>query len=222
MFLHGGNYTSDVYVDNIKVLDSEGNDMLNGAGNFYSEVLAQEYEYYADITGFRGETKTAPAKAGYLFAGWYQDAACTKALPEETTSGAAYAKFVDEDVLAVYGQIKSGTTETSKDIRFVTTVDSLDYQKVGFKIAIGENTPVTKEITTVYKKLYAARGSQEIDTLAPSKTCSPISTYFTTYAYWDVPEESYDTLFTVTPYWITLDGTMVEGVAEVKSVRMGL
>lgn len=34
MFLNGGNYASDVYVDNIRILDNCGKDMLDGAGNF--------------------------------------------------------------------------------------------------------------------------------------------------------------------------------------------
>lgn len=179
---------------------------------------------YKEISSYRTEANTAPQKKGYLFAGWYEDAECTQAVAAEKKSGSAYAKFVDEEVLNVKAQLRRGTTDTSEntDIRFITTVDSLDYQNVGFEIAIGGGEKKKISLTKVYKKLYASRDGAEVDTLVPSKNGSPISNYFTAYAYWNVPKSYFDTTFTITPYWTTLDGTMVYGTTVVKNIRMGL
>ena len=53
---------------------------------------------------------------------------------------AAYAKFVDANLMNVKAQITAGTTadSSSTSIRFVTSVNDLMYQKVGFKINIHE------------------------------------------------------------------------------------
>ena len=208
-----------VYIKNLSVKDHAGNEYVKNT-DFLKP--AQKIEYYEDISSYRNTEKTAPKKDGYLFAGWYQDTACTIPVSAETTEGQAYAKFVDEDVMKVYAQIKSGTNDNAKDIRFITTVDGADYQKVGFKIRIGEGEISTKEINTVYRQLYASRNSTQVDTVTPFSVCSPISQYFTTYSYWNVPEENYSTEFHITPYWITHDGTTVYGMEITKTINMGL
>ena len=60
-----------------------------------------------------------------------------------------------KDVLGVKAQLESGTyfnTEEA-DVRFVSTVDSLAYQKVGFNFVVyGKETPY--ECKEVYSKLF--------------------------------------------------------------------
>ena len=179
---------------------------------------------YEEIESYRTETNTEPKKTGYLFAGWYEDVTFTQPISATKKGGAAYAKFVEKKVLAVGAQLKKGTTSESTytDIRFITTVDTLNYQEVGFEITIDGRATKKIPLTKVYKKLYAARGENGIDTLVPSVVGSSISKYFTVYAYWNVPNSYFDTNFTITPYWTTLDGTTVYGETVVKNVRMGL
>ena len=183
-----------------------------------------EYEvFYEDISAYRTGTKSVPkAETGYIFAGWYTDADCTTSLSREITTGSAYAKFVDKDVLTVKAQITAGTTAGSEaaDIRFVTTVDSLQYEKVGFEVTANGVTK-TYGSNVVYKQLYAVSGS-EVMTYVPNEEFSPISIYFKACTITGVPNRAFDMEWTVRPYWVTLDGTTVYGETAVKTVRMGM
>ena len=169
------------------------------------------------------DEKIAPdAEPGYIFAGWFLDVECKKALETDTANTVVYAKFVYEDVLNVKAQVTAGTTADSEktNIRFVTTVDSLDYKKVGFCIEIDGLRKDIVSNTTVYEALYAVENGT-VDTLNPAEF-SPVSQFFSTYAYWNVPSAYFDTEFTVVPYWITLDGTVVYGETAVKTISRGI
>ena len=61
-------------------------------------------------------------------------------------------------------------------------------------------------------------GSDGIDTLNPCVDFSEQSKYFFSYSYWNVPQEHFNTDFTVTPYFVTLDGTKVCGVTRTRIV----
>ena len=167
------------------------------------------------------EPGTAPEEipAGYVFGGWYEDADCKEPLSE---SGAAYAKLVDADVLGVKAQITARTTAVTEkqDIRFVTTVDSLNYQNVGFEITINGVTK-TKESNTVYTRLYAVGDTGEVLTYEPTEF-SDESAYFEAFTVRDVPQISYGTVITARAYWTTLDGTVVYGLQTKKTVNMGI
>lgn len=163
---------------------------------------------------------TAPADAadmdGYVFAGWFTDEACTKAL---TGTGVAYAKYVDKAVLTVKAQIKNGAASADKtDMRFVTTVDSLNYKSVGFVI-----NNVDKTLSTVYTQLYKVGSNNETIGVNPSEVSkTSVSAYFATFTVTNIPQDKYGSEFNVTPYWITLDGTRVSGNTVVKSVSQGI
>lgn len=168
---------------------------------------------------------TAPEDVpkGYVFAGWFTDEDCEDALTEGTVK-TAYAKFVDAEILTVKAQIKAGTTAESEntDIRFVTTADSLKYREIGFKIQVaGSTKEVVTGSRTVYTKLYAI-GTSKLMTYVPEEEFSPQSTFFKTYTIKNVPKDSFATEISVTPYWITLDGTLVEGTMACKTVQMGI
>ncbi len=185
-------------IDNIKVYPNE------------SELDDNCYE----VGFYRSErdSKLHPFKAGSVFAGWYKDAEYTEALAADTVTGSAYAKWVDEEVLSVKAQIKSGTTTESSttDIRFVTTVDSLDYQNVGMKIN-GGGKEIDYITTSVYKQIAANEGGIQIS-YGPTKF-SEYSKYFATVTVNNIPVSgNLDKAITVTPYWTTTDGTYVAGV----------
>jgi hypothetical protein len=173
--------------------------------------------FYESIAQYRtAENYTAPTQDGKVFCGWYKDAAYSEYMTEEeaneTTTG-AYAKFVDQDVLSVGRQITSGTTSDSEktDLRLVTTVDTRNYQTVGFVIQLDGKT-TDKPFYAVYEKLYGKQGT-ELLTYEPT-FFSPDSRYLLALRINNIPSESFSKPFTITPYWITPDGTRVEGVTS--------
>lgn len=163
---------------------------------------------------------TAPADAadmdGYVFAGWFTDADCTKAFTG--TNAKAYAKYVDKAVLTVKAQIKNdAATAESTSMRFVTTVDSLNYKSVGFVI-----NNVDKTLKTVYSNLYVV-GDSSVMTKTPADVSNTsVSAYFAAFTVNNIPKDKYSAEFNVTPYWITLDGTRVSADTVVKTVSQGI
>lgn len=175
-------------------------------------------EAVADISAYRTEgAYTAPEKDGYVFAGWFTDEACTTPVTTQTTN--VYAKWVTKDVLSVKAQVLAGTTAASEstDLRFLTTVDSLDYQNIGFRITINGKTS-TPASTSVYKTI-TARSDGAVVAKEPNKVFSEVSEYFHTYTITKIPSSAFGTGITVTPYWTTLDGTVANGVARTLTVN---
>ena len=191
-----------------------------------------EFASYRTATNSDGTYTTLPEYNDYLFAGWFYDEACTQNVEKDVTKVAkpVYAKFVSTDILTVKAQIsasledeKSNNDETG-EIRFITTVDSLKYSKVGFVIAYdkdrdGVDTPVSFSSGEVYKELYAVGSSDgEAMTYYPYEEFCPSSVYFKACTVRKIGQDYYDMDFTVTPFWITSDGTRVEGEVAVKSI----
>ncbi len=173
-------------------------------------------EGYMDIAPYRSAGGyTAPEQEGYLFAGWYADAAFTQPLTPGQTTGWAYAKFVDEQVLTIKYQITGGTTaeSASTNLRLLTGVDSLDYASIQFDITFGGSTKVF-EVNTVYSTINAG-GVAITD---PKTVFGDQAGYFVTVTVSAVPQGAFDTAMTVVPCWVTLDGTNVEGSARAFAV----
>ena len=201
-----------------------GTDGERNSCNIQLSVNKEAYvEKFTNVTaGVAPATEDIPD--GYVFAGWYTDNTCTKAIASGSTVATAYAKFVDADILSVKVQVRldenNALPEESNgtDMRFATTVDTADYQKVGFHV-VCEKYGIDKfvETTKVYKKLYkVGQTSGEPDTLLPTEF-SPVSEYFLTYTLLGVNE--YDVVIEMTPYWITADGTTVYGETAEKYVN---
>ncbi|MBQ9974041.1 MAG: DUF4886 domain-containing protein [Oscillospiraceae bacterium] len=170
-----------------------------------------------DVEDFKnGDSITAPAVAGHVFGGWYTDAECT--IPYTADSGKAYAKFVDEKVLSVKYQISAGVTQSSEscDLRLVSTVDDLNYREVGFKLSINDGPTVKVSTKTVFSAI-AANDDGVIFTEQPS-VFSEDSQYFITFTVTNIANEYFDTQIHVVPYWITMDGTEYDGIANNVSV----
>ena len=216
--------------------------------------LAEEYIYnpiqntdgctwtaqkYDNVASYRTETELlAPENGpeGYVFAGWYLDEACTKenALKEtDTATTEAYAKFVPAHVLDVKAQLSvnlindDDTDDAVGSIRFVTTVDSLNYQEIGFVYTIqlsdGTKTSGTNSSNKVYTNLYAV-GSKEGSILnyVPKYLFCAVSEYFKTLTIQGIPSSAFDAEITVQPFWVTLDGTRVYGGQVTKTVNEGI
>ena len=149
---------------------------------------------------------------GYVFAGWFTDKDCTAPL---TGTGAAYAKYVDKNVLTVKAQVNQ---DNNADIRFVTTVDSLDYKLVGFEIEFGGKIADLEKTktTTVYESLN--RFVDGNNTPVSPTVFSPASNFFAAFTVRNVPSDKTSEKFTVRAYWITLDGTAVYGESAQRSI----
>ena len=174
---------------------------------------------FADITAYRQGGYTAPVEDGYVFAGWFTDEACTKPITVETAN--VYARYVTEDVLSVKAQLLDGTVTSSEitDYRFVTTVDSLAYQQIGFDITVNTKTKHLPG-TSVYKTIKANKGGQ---TVAEDPTMfSAVSQYFHAFNITNIPKTAFRTDIRVSAFWKTADGTVVNGPERTFTVISGV
>lgn len=149
------------------------------------------------------QTDTYPKQSGKIFAGWYDDQSFDEVHAKD--SGEAYPKFVDEKMLTAKRQWKTD----GGAIRFVSSIDVLDYQSVGFAFEgqYGERAikKQEKEVTKVYKTIKAGN-----DNITPDNFFADESTYFFTYTIRNM-DPSISSTWTVTPYYVTGDGTKVYG-----------
>ena len=233
------------------VEDGNGNITEFGDENAAVDVCKKQVKAYTadEVKAFRANG-TYPTLDGCLFAGWYTsenipedvDEALKVVLGTAEPTGTCYALFVPEHVLSVKAQITTNLTDSNltndgnASIRFVTTVDSLLYSQVGFKITYENANGLqsgTKISNEVYTELYAREAdgsfSEEegekvvLTEYTPSgEFCTGVSNYFRTCTVKNVPASYYGTEFTVTPFWVTFDGAVVEGVTGVKSIDQGL
>ncbi|MCD8051100.1 MAG: InlB B-repeat-containing protein [Clostridiales bacterium] len=150
---------------------------------------------------------TCTEKDGYLFGGWFMDESCTEAADFSNITGdmTVYAKYVSADYMQVKIVVQS-TKGVAKTLRFIAAVDSKNYAKVGFKYEYNgteETVEVTKYSTTASG--YTAAKLFGGDVVTGSKLI---------YNDFSVSKISAGTEITVTPYWVTQDGTMVYGTAR--------
>jgi uncharacterized repeat protein (TIGR02543 family) len=162
---------------------------------------------------------TAPTLEGYLFAGWFTDDACTKALARDAVvdnTTTYYAKFVDKNAMTLKRQITENTTLSSQttNLRLVTTLDSLDYSGYGFLVTIGGTPKDLGLYTTGYRSLNASKVTYQPNII------SAASQYFATVTIkgFSATAISKNVSITVRPYWVTLDGTKVLGVSDTKTL----
>ena len=144
----------------------------------------------------------------------------------------AYAKFVPAQVLSVKAQNEGTVTasyiesfvdeQDSFYVRVMSSLDSKNYQKVGFDIWLANAVQVLKyteenqedgqphETTRIYT------GLKEGET---TKTANEIFGGVSQYlSVWQLTKINYKSnvskIIYVRPYWITMDGTKVEGLAK--------
>ncbi|HBJ11481.1 MAG TPA: hypothetical protein DDY61_07390 [Ruminococcaceae bacterium] len=191
----------------VKASDGTNNAHFAGIENINDSVVV----YYDNAAAGKLPENTADMD-GYVFAGWFTDEDCTVPL---TGTGAAYAKYVDKNVLTVKAQVNQ---DNNADIRFVTTVDSLDYKLVGFEIEFGGKIADLEKTktTTVYESLN--RFVDGNNTPVSPTVFSPASNFFAAFTVRNVPSDKTSEKFTVRAYWITLDGTAVYGESAQRSI----
>ena len=177
--------------------------------------------------------KTAPTKSGYVFGGWCikdndnKYTVLAEADLQTISDEQLYAKFVPAYVLSVKAQVDettyaAGVNRTEKgSIRLVSSVDSEDYQKVGFQVFINnknelkaynedtEQYDLPLETKRVYEHLKSGEYTYDANAVFGTK-----SAFFTVWRLDDIGT-SYDAkIINVTPYWITKDGTKVSGLTK--------
>lgn len=181
---------------------------------------------------------------GYLFAGWYKDSALTQPIAEKTgITGDVYAKFVPSYLAGISCQIDTGEGET-RNLRVVSLVHGEYYSAVGFNVygrydADGNGTNEKEwlmyshlsnkaETTTLYRGLYADKDGQQVKRMPQDVFGADAEGfYFTTVSLTGIGVKTSgnktvdfkDATMIVQPYWITLDGTYVEGMAEFNRVN---
>ena len=209
------------------------------------------WQYFEDVSAYRATGNlTAPEPtndvgelvSGYVFSGWYQESTSGETdsqedggrLPctESLQGGSAWAKFVPREILSVKAQVSADLLGDEQSdtgsIRFVTTVDSYKYQKVGFYFTYNEataKTPRDCSSNVVYTELHAVgkTGQAYVDkTLIPSDWFHSLSKAFKAWTWINVSKDRYDMGFAVTPYWVTMDGTVVTGMQEVRTINQGV
>ena len=184
---------------------------------------------------------SAPSKAGYVFGGWFTGnetdgytalnvETATAKLAEENLTEGVIAKFVPSYVLSVKAQINEGVKkgdEEAASIRIISSVDSKSYQRVGFEVLLNNaiplyqddnNTPL--ETTRVYGGGLQV-GNDTKDVRTPNQLFGPASKYISVWRLDDIIDDNDTKIIYVRPYWITKDGTKVEGLAKYVHVEDG-
>lgn len=200
------------------------------------EVAEEEFNTVSDLLG-----KNAPSNkpdGDYLFGGWYADSDCTVPVKSESeleavrdydlgdADGNAYAKWVPASVLGIKAQNVAGVKEDSEkaNMRLITSVDSLDYKEVGFKVEINNNSAnaIDERSTKVYDKLfYTPSGSSETLQAAAKDMFGSSAKYFATLCLEGIPSYGFDDIVYARPYWVTADGTKVFGLSRYNHVEDG-
>lgn len=132
-----------------------------------------------------------------LFAGWFTDESYTEpadltAVYEDTE---LYAKYVSDSYL----QVQVGMTRLFGDVSVMSAVDSADYAEFGFIV-----NDVTYTVDNCYNSIgfYTPRVLFGRDVARNAKLFS--------ISFPEVDER----VVTITPYWVTYDGTTVYGTSE--------
>ena len=187
------------------------------------------------------EQGTAPVKEGYVFGGWFSSddeknyVALTAANIDSNGDGnvdfegTTYAKWVPSYVLSVKAQIDLAS-QTAKQaageggnafLRVISTVDSADYQEVGFDLFYDKTYKETEN--TVITKVYETIKNDETGTNAwkPQEEFGPASNYFSVLKVNRISNDNCDNILYVRPSWKTMDGTRVEGISKYVRVMDG-
>ena len=200
----------------------------------HSQYITEEInvEPYRKKTNADGNYTIVPESIegdDWIFAGWYTDSSCQKSLGKDVKTGTYTAKFVSADVLDVKAQISSNVLNENEEddstasLRFVTSVDSLKYSKVGFEVVFVEGEePVTSASNKVYHKLYAVGSTKDVMSYKPSDIFCSMSQYFKACTITEIPTSAFGDAITATSFWITKDGTLVKGMTKSTTVNEGI
>lgn len=214
-----------------------------------TETTAQTVFYDAScpIKEYWGaDTKKVPVKeGGYVFGGWFTyaggdvnaDGTTYTALTESTLKATedlstlenVCAKFVPAYVLSIKIQIdkdseaanKAAGTNDKAFLRLLSSVDTNKYNEIGFDLWYDKTIKETEstKVTKVYSKL--TNDETGTDGWTPQETFGAAAKYFSVLRVDSIANEKCSSILYVRPYWITKDGTKVEGMAKYVRVMDG-
>lgn len=171
--------------------------------------------------------RKAPVRTGYVFAGWYSDSNENSALSEAEAKDAtsAWAKFVPDYVLSVRAQIEAETVaeDGATAIRVLSSVDTDVYQKVGFDIWLANKKQLKNTDDTAPLVTDKAFTNILVGDMKKSATdiFGAASKYFVVWKLTNIADVNDSKIIYVRPYWITCDGTKVDGLAKYVHVQDG-
>lgn len=148
-----------------------------------------------------------------LFAGYYAD----DTYEHVANVKGGYKKYVNEGLLNVKLQLKDNGD--SYNLRLISSIDSLNYKNVGFRISVDNNTDKTiteDEVviawTTqeVVKRIDAKTSASNFVYNYSPKVIDTASEYFVTGIIQNIGK-NHTKDFLVEPFWTTMDGTVVYG-----------
>ena len=201
------------------------------------------YEVWSNYNDFQTKitNHTAPVKEGYLFGGWYDYDSSTgkgtviESINDVTNEDTVAAKFIRVDMSRVACQLNLDKKNGKRDMRIVSLIDSTNYKAVGFNVYGRENDAAVNEewvmysydsdrkaqSTTVYSGLNVYSDATTYETKTPADVFGSDANgfKFTTMQLSGIPEADYVTIVAIKPYWITKDGTYVEGMGEFNRVN---
>lgn len=111
-------------------------------------------------------------------------------------------KVLNKKMIDVKYQLAEGDFENTADIRFVTSIDDLNYNSVSFKISLDDTV-----YTLTSHKAYTALSGEE---KTPAQAFVADSQYFVAYTITNLPTDLYEEI-TVQAVLELTDGTTVEG-----------
>ncbi len=136
-----------------------------------------------------------------------------------TSTGSFSGGMYLDDIQIVSGNDKAphgvgAETSRKATLRFITSVDSLNYTNAGFDIKIGNQANEKPYVSTkVFESLYAFDGVTNLN-LDPESIFASPSLYFSTFRINNIPDTALETVIYVTPKWTTRDGTPVTGITK--------
>lgn len=193
-------------------------------------------------------TQLASETSGYLFGGWYKyvdDSTWGEVIKTSSDIGSdayVYAKFVPARLAGISCQVGVDAEEkNTTTLRAVSAVDSTNYKAVGFNVygrqTVGNqtydwpmyeyNTDSTVQNTKVYSGLQTYKYNNEKTEIIKGDVKQPEDIFgqdaegfkFTVMNLSQIESSYWDITIVVRPYWITMDGTYVEGIAEFNRVN---
>lgn len=148
---------------------------------------------------------TAPAIPGMIFAGWYSDAGFRTAadLTDVQSDLTVFGKYISARYFsnAVITTVSKGKL---CKLRFITAIDDINYAGYGMNITVnGETT------NYVLTKTYASVSGYKAQKIFGTEVASNAKLL-----YRDICTDHFadGTVVTVTPYFVTLDGTTINGM----------
>lgn len=214
---------------------TSGNITFEAYGHKYVDSVCERCgaeQSVFDVAPYK-EDGTHPIKNGSLFAGWYTGDNYGKETVYTEKTGTATAKFADAKLmnvaaqLAIYGTGEQQTVwkDGKTKMRLVFTLDSTDYHDVGFYVQFEGYSEGKYSSKTVFTKIVANENGVPFEyepTNYLGDKSSESAKYFVTATITGIPETASDMNITITPYWVTLDGTEVKGEPTIKTVNQGI